>query len=84
MVLQDSVSVRLCQKHCVKALPCSLTHSHGVNNDDDDGGGDDDDDEKETIELMVCIQPAGSSLLDGLPPSLMIIGEIIILIIIFL
>ncbi len=47
MVLQDSVSVRLCQKHCVKALPCSLTHSHGVNNDDDDGGGDDDDDEKE-------------------------------------
>ena len=25
MVLQDSVSVRLCHKHCIKALPCSLT-----------------------------------------------------------
>ena len=28
MVLQDSVSVRLCHKHCDKALPCSLTWRH--------------------------------------------------------
>ena len=36
MVLQDSVSDRLCHKHCDKALPCSLTVIQNRNKDNDD------------------------------------------------